>query len=67
MLILLGAVGFVLLIACSNIAGLMLVRATGRIGEYKGHLALANPRYQLIDKDFPAADVISSVAVKPPR
>jgi ABC-type nitrate/sulfonate/bicarbonate transport system substrate-binding protein len=24
-------------------------------------------RYQLIDKDFPAADVISSVAVKPPR
>ena len=23
--------------------------------------------YQLIDKDFPAADVISSVAVKPPR
>ena len=24
-------------------------------------------RYQLIDKDFPAADVISGVAVKPPR
>ncbi len=24
-------------------------------------------RYQLIDKDFPAADVIASVAVKPPR
>jgi NitT/TauT family transport system substrate-binding protein len=24
-------------------------------------------RYQLIDKDFPAADVISPVAVKPPR
>ncbi|HTZ45477.1 MAG TPA: amino acid permease [Jatrophihabitans sp.] len=25
-----------------------LVRATGRVGEYKGHLALANPRYELI-------------------
>jgi amino acid transporter len=26
----------------------VLVRATGRIGEYKGHLALANPRYELM-------------------
>ncbi len=25
-----------------------VVRATGRVGEYKGHLALANPRYELI-------------------
>lgn len=25
-----------------------VVRASGRIGEYKGHLALANPRYELI-------------------
>jgi len=24
-----------------------LVRASGRVGEYKGHLALANPRYEL--------------------
>jgi amino acid transporter len=28
-----------------------LLRATGRIGEYKGHLALANPRYELIGED----------------
>lgn len=26
-----------------------VLRATGRIGEYKGHLALANPRYELVD------------------
>lgn len=25
-----------------------LVRATGRVGEFKGHLALANPRYELL-------------------
>ncbi|MDT4938369.1 MAG: hypothetical protein QOG80_2040 [Pseudonocardiales bacterium] len=25
-----------------------VLRATGRIGEYKGHLALANPRYELV-------------------
>jgi hypothetical protein len=25
-----------------------LVRAHGRVGEYKGHLALANPRYELL-------------------
>ncbi|MCW2523293.1 MAG: amino acid permease [Frankiales bacterium] len=27
-----------------------IVRATGRIGEYKGHLALANPRYELLEE-----------------
>jgi amino acid transporter len=25
-----------------------LIRASGRVGEYKGHLALANPRYELL-------------------
>jgi amino acid transporter len=25
-----------------------VIRATGRVGEYKGHLALANPRYELL-------------------
>jgi hypothetical protein len=24
------------------------VRETGTVGEYKGHLALANPRYELL-------------------
>ncbi|MDQ2838335.1 MAG: amino acid permease [Actinomycetota bacterium] len=35
----------------THIAGIepgTVLRATGRIGEYKGHLALANPRYELV-------------------
>ncbi|HEX4727650.1 MAG TPA: OB-fold nucleic acid binding domain-containing protein, partial [Jatrophihabitans sp.] len=36
----------------TQIAGLepgTVLRASGRVGEYKGHLALANPRYELLD------------------
>ena len=35
----------------TNIPGIepgAMIRATGRIGEYKGHIALANPRYELM-------------------
>jgi hypothetical protein len=35
----------------TNIPGITpgaVLRATGRVGEYKGHLALANPRYELV-------------------
>ncbi len=28
-----------------------IVRATGTVGEYKGHLALANPRYELLSSE----------------
>jgi RecG-like helicase len=28
-----------------------LVRVSGTVGEYKGHLALANPRYELLPPD----------------
>jgi predicted permease len=55
MFVLMGAVGFVFLIACSNIAGLMLARMSLRRREVAVQIAFGASRWQLIQQTLSEA------------
>ncbi|MEM6701676.1 MAG: ABC transporter permease [Acidobacteriota bacterium] len=61
MLLLLGVTGFVLLIACANIANLLLTKATGRANEIALRMSIGAHRYQVVGQLMAESLLLASI------